>query len=280
MTAIFVDARPPAGRAEPYIQIEIWGAGERRDDAAPLAATAYVCVSACVPGLAPAHYGGVAIWPVIDHNSPRPWRDTGVAPTRQALLDHGMAAIPDAEAAIAAMPAIWEAWPAVQASVDGADASTRAAYESACAALGGEAIDDTACSTWGNFTFPDYRGPLERPFSAFITARLQQRRAFQLQREAEKIQADRMARERAEWAADLAAARAAPVQRTFVTVLPGRRDIGEELFDGVELQTIVATHGPAAIDEDAPSIWGSGLLGHEGETGTKVEIAVRPATRA
>jgi hypothetical protein len=133
-------------------------------------------------------------------------------------------------------------------------------YEALAVEYGFEVQPDGDLSEWGDFSFPQYAlADLPRRWC-------NQRRAFSYKREIEA------AREARTDGATIVALRSCPVARTETKFLPGRVPV--EWLQRGALYTVVK-RAPRRISEDDPSIYGSHLLGHEGETGSLVTVEIR-----
>ena len=268
MTSKFVFSFPADGPPGACVEIEICGRSHINGRPSLNSASAYVRLTA--------EALGVGTWPMLDHNSERPWR---VEPYREMtegeLIDHAKKFEPEAIRALQRLPEIYAELPAMLGALNRADVSTRQAYEQVCQQLGATPEADDAVSTWGEFTFPEYAGTLDAPFAKLATRILAQRRAFVLEREMKATIDPGDEAAVPQRAADLNEVRGRPVHHVYQAVLPGQRVVGEETFDGGELQTIAKVLGTLTIDDNMPSIDGVHLFGFEGEPGSRVEIAIR-----
>lgn len=273
MSSIVIGRRPQPLR-EPAIVIEIWGHSIQNGVRRLMSNDAYVVMTACIPGLQPDHLDeGVGTWPVLDHNSERPWA-TGASRevSEDELIAYARTHLAEAERAIAVLPGVYAAFPALLRAVEDADVSTQDAYEAACQRLGARVIEPKDLRLAGDFRFPEYRGTLDAPFEEWLTRNLAQQRAWTIEHERREMAVIARSGQAQERRMAYEEAQARPVACVYeALVVGGVRD----RFDGVRLHSVVEILEHVRIDDDMPSIHGSHLLGHEGERGARVRFEMR-----
>jgi hypothetical protein len=149
---------------------------------------------------------------------------------------------------------------------------SRSDYERLASEMGFQPLGDDDVSEWGDYAFPEY------PVDDCRRLRLQQTYAVDLRRardtEYARQEKERLRRRREEETSLTEALKDAPVSRTYKTLVAGIAPMSLH-DDGLH---VVISRRDRMITEDSPSLFGSHLLGHEGELGYLVEVEVRGTT--
>jgi hypothetical protein len=144
---------------------------------------------------------------------------------------------------------------------------SRSDYERLAKEYEFEPEPDEELTEWGDFSFPEYTlAQLPRFW-------INQRRAFAYKDELNDINAAKSSRAAAFRTAVIEDLRTFPILRTETRLLV----IGSpnEYLDGDTLYTVVHRGAARRITEDDPSVYGSHLLGHEGELAEMITLEVR-----
>lgn len=204
--------------------------------------------------------------PINDHNSPR-----GPHATEAEMIAHGKTFVDAAIDALATIPAEYAAAEEQMRQICALPSPlSREDYEAACTAWEIAQIDDEHLSSWGDFSFPSYRG------KSRLANLLHQRRGFQAERERTEAVAAASAAIAARRQAAIEAAALRPVsRRTETRESVNYQRVGDRRMIHNELWTAVDVEWAGVVSEDGPSLYGSHLLGHEGEDMVRIVWEVR-----